>query len=97
MGKIIPDLYPKSEPIKLAFSLLQQMLSVTFNTRLKTDKFCTPRYERAGSELEDRLSEGKRIRFGRCCSPVLSRSFGTAGLWRLHAVSGLVFIYFQLV
>jgi hypothetical protein len=30
-------------------------------------------------------------------SPVLSRSFGTAGLWRLHAVSGWVFIYFQLV
>jgi hypothetical protein len=28
---------------------------------------------------------------------VLSRSFGTAGLWRLHAVSGWVFIYFQLV
>jgi hypothetical protein len=40
-----------------------------FGKRLKTDKFCTPRYERAGSELEDRLSEGKKIRFGRCCTP----------------------------
>ena len=35
-----------------------------FGKRLKTDKFCKPRYERAGSELENRFFLGKEDSFG---------------------------------